>query len=377
MGVDIAMLSVSRSTRLQACVSMLLAIGLAVAVTGCGGGSDNGSPHTTSSGLWVPNFSSNSVTGFGSKLFKTSGAPLASAFNGNQAIVQAEQVLFDKKGNLWITSCSDLNFGAGTIAGYSARQVRQLSSNTSPDPQVLLTDDGSFGIFNCPYGEAFDSKGNLWVTNLFGSDVVEFTPSQLEAGGAPTPNTKIFSTNFENLEGIQFDASGTLWIADISASQIFGFKAATLAAVEGTTVTIAPDIINSSANINAPADVVVAPSGNQWVANLGADTVLEFAAADVAASGSPTPIVTLSSTAVTTPSGTALSLDAPQGLLFDKHGNLWVSNALSDNAGSIAEFSKAQQAASGSPSPAIFLDSDPDGLNMNDPVLFSFGPNVK
>ena len=57
----------------------------------------------------------------------------------------------------------------------------------------------------------------------------------------------------------------------------------------------------------------------------------------------------LSATTVNTPYGTAASLYCPEGMGFDKRGNLWVSNALSDNEGSIVEFTPAQLTASGSP----------------------------
>jgi sugar lactone lactonase YvrE len=355
---------------------ILLFFFITLSLAACGGVSSGGPAHAPP-GLWVPNFFGDSFTAFNSKLYKTSGVPAASITNLGETTILPQQMLFDKKGNLWVTNCADDTIGAGTIAEYTAHQVSQFSKNPDPDPAVLLTDDGTFNIFDCPYGEAFDSSGNLWVTNRFGLNVVEFTPSQLEAGGAPIPNTTIYSANFGAPEGIQFDTSGTLWIADIAASEIFAFKAATLAAAQGTVTITAPDIINSSASIFGPTDVIVQSSGDQWVANLGGNNLLEFAAADVAMSGSPAPITTITATSVTTPTGVALSLDSPQGLAFDKKGNLWVSNALSDNAGSIAEFTPAQIAADGSPNPAVFLDSDVDGFNMNDPVLISFGPNVR
>jgi secreted PhoX family phosphatase len=354
-----------------------LAVSLLVGVMGCGGGSSGSITQNTAQGLWVPNFLGASVTAFSSKLLKSSGTPAATITNENDVMVQPEQVLFDKKGNLWITNCSDSTIGAGTIAKYTAHQVSQFSTNPSPNPEVLLTDDGSFNIFDCPYGEAFDSNGNLWVTNRFGLDLVEFTPSQLAVGGAQIPNTIIFSDDFGAPEGIQFDTSGTLWIADLATSQILGFKAATLTAAEGTSTIVSPDIVNSSTSLDAPADVLVEKSGNQWIANFGGNNLLEFAATDVAASGSPSPIVTLSGTTVMAPTGPALSLDSPQGLAFDKSGNLWASNALSDNEGSVAEFTHDQIATSGSPTPKVFLDSDPDGLNMDDPALISFGRNIK
>ena len=102
--------------------------------------------------------------------------------------------------------------------------------------------------------------------------------------------------------------------------------------------------------------------------------MIEFAAADLGTSGSPTPKVIITATPVVTLDGIALSLDFPEGVAFDPAGNLWVANLESDNAGSLAEFTPAQLATSGSPSPAVFLDSDIFGINIHQPSLLTFGP---
>ena len=96
--------------------------------------------------------------------------------------------------------------GAGTITQFTRKQLDNLSKDPTPNPNVTLSDNGSFDIFGCPYGEAFGSDGSLWASNRFGADLVNFTPSQLSAGGVQFPNTKIVSSDFGQLEGIQFDA---------------------------------------------------------------------------------------------------------------------------------------------------------------------------
>lgn len=357
---------------------LILFLGLGAAACGGGGSSSNTpAPGPAPAGLWVPNFFAANVVAFDGQARQQSGAPAPAVTNTSALIDQPEEVLFDTNGNLWLTSCSDPVLGAGTITQFTSAQLKNLQTNPGPTPNVILSDDGSSSIFGCPYGEAFESDGSLWAANRFSADLINFTPSQLSVGGVQFPNTKITSSSFGEPEGIQFDAAGTLWVADILQSQIFGFKAATIAAVKGTNADLTPDIINSSAGINGPADVLVVQSGNQWVSNCKGDTVVEFAASDVAASGSPTPVVVLSPTSVSTPSGNSPSLDCPQGLAFDKSGNLWVSNTLSDNSGSIVEFTPSQLTASGSPVPNIFLDSNPARTNLNQPALFTFGPSIR
>jgi hypothetical protein len=365
----------SRKTDLWMIV-LVAALGFGAAA--CGGGSGGGGPPPSSqAGLWVPNFFDFTVTAFNSSQRSKSGSPNSALTNESDSIDSPEETLFDGAGNLWLTNCSDQILGAGTILEFTSDQLKNLSHDPAPNPNVILTDDGSFDIFGCPYGETFGSDGSLWASNRFSADLINFTPSQLSAGGTQYPNTKIVSSNFGQLEGIQLDLAGTLWVADFANSDVYGFKAATLAAAEGTTADLVPDIINSSASINGPADVLVDSSGNQWVSNCYGDTVLEFAASDIASSGSPTPMVVLSATSVNTPPGTSFSFDCPQGLRFDKKGNLWVSNAISDNFGSIVEFTPSQITTSGSPVPHIFLDSNSAGTNLNQPTLFTFGPTVE
>ena len=207
---------------------LIVSLGLGAAACG-GGGSSGGAPAPAPPGLWVPNFLG-FVVAFGSKPRAQSGAPEPALTNSSAAIELPEEALFDASGNLWVTSCSDPVIGAGTITQFTRKQLDSLSKDPTPNPNVTLSDNGSFDIFGCPYGEAFGSDGSLWASNRFGADLVNFTPSQLSAGGAQFPNTKIVSTDFGQLEGIQFDTNGTLWVADIVESEIFGFKAATLAA---------------------------------------------------------------------------------------------------------------------------------------------------
>ncbi len=96
-----------------------------------------------------------------------------------------------------------------------------------------------------------------------------------------------------------------------------------------------------------------------WVANDGNSTVVEFTPAQLAATGSATPAVTLSGAA-------GGSLDDPEGLAFDSAGDLWVTN---EGNSTVVEFTRGQLAITGSPTPAVTLSAtagdsldDPEGL---------------
>jgi len=348
---------------------------LIISVAGCSGGSSIASkPSTSSEALWVPNFYASNLVEYLARQLDLSGDTAPQITNASAPVVNPEATLFDKKGNLWVTNCSDPINDAGTIIEFSRGQLSSLGSN--PEPNQALTDDGTFNLLDCPYGAQFDTSGNLWVVNRFFPNLVEFTPSQLKAGGPQIPNTNIQSDDFQDPEGIAFDTNGTLWITDVFFSEVDGFKAATLAAASGTETVLVPDILNSSSALNGATAVAFDPAQNQWVANCFSNTVVKFLATDITATGSPTPAVTIGSTTVTTPGGSADSVSCPEGLAFDKRGHLWVSNLQSDTFGSLAEFTTDQLASSGSPAPAVFIDADSTGSNLNEPVLLSFGPSV-
>jgi sugar lactone lactonase YvrE len=85
-------------------------------------------------------------------------------------------------------------------------------------------------------------------------------------------------------------------------------------------------------------------AGDLWMSNSTSNTVVEFSASQLAASGAVTPVVTLSGSAIGNPGRIA----------FDVYGNLWVPNTASNT---VVEFSVSQLGTSASPTPAVTLSS--------------------
>jgi hypothetical protein len=324
-------------------------------------------------GLWVPNIFGPSVNEFDPVARAVSGTPPPQFFNESASLLLPDAAAFDSPQNLWVTNCSDPSLSAGAITEFTAAQLAALGTNSKPAANTTLLDDGSLTILHCPWGEQFDTAGNLWIVNRLIPNLIAYTPTQLATGGALTPNTTITSTSFDSPRGVVFDAGGNLWTVENQNQQVLGYKAATLATALGHSGQVNPDIIISSTSFSDPLAIAFDGSGNLWLAD-ATNKLLEFLAADLGSSGSLTPNVTITATVVTTLDGMAMSLDVPQGLAFDPSGNLWVANGDSDNAGSLAEFTPTQLATSGSPSPAVFLDSDIFGNNINQPALIIFGP---
>ena len=326
-----------------------------------------------SGGLWVPNLFGPSVNEFDPPARAVSGNPPPQFSNESPFLLLPAGLAFDGSENLWVANCSDFILGTGAIAEFTAAQLANLGNDSTPDPNTTLLDDGSLTILGCPWGAKFDAGGNLWLTNRLIRNLVSYSPAQLAVGGALTPNTSITSTSFESPRDIAFDASANLWIVENQNQTILGYKAATLAAALGHSGQVNPDIIISSPSFGDPRAIAFDGSGDLWLTD-ATGKLLEFDAADLGMSGTPTPKVIITATPVLTLDGIALSLDFPEGAAFDPAGNLWVANLESDNAGSLAEFTPAQLATSGSPSPAVFLDSDIFGTNIHQPSLLTFGP---
>jgi sugar lactone lactonase YvrE len=191
------------------------------------------------------------------------------------------------------------------VSNRSAGQIVQLV--TDPwDYQGTVTLSASSGSLNGPAGVAFDANGNLWVANA-SNTVVQLAASQLLVSGSPTPAVTLGATSgsLDGPSALAFDADGNLWVANANASTVVEFTGSQLAGSGSPTPAVKLSATNGS--LSAPSSVAFDASGDLWVANAISGTVVEFGASQLGVSGAPTPVVTVS--------GSALS--APRGLAFD------------------------------------------------------------
>jgi sugar lactone lactonase YvrE len=297
-------------------------------------------PPAASVALWVGNGTGASVLGYTASQLasSTSAAPavLLSTPTGNSNSGAA----FDTGGNLWLAQ----NL-ANTVVEYTASQ---RTASGSPTPNVTLSATTA-GSLNGPVALAFDVAGNLWVANadssgLGANTLVEFTASQLAASGSPNPAVTLSDTagSINIPQGLAFDHSGNLWMSNFFS--VVEFSASQLAA-SGSPVPAVTLSSNGNGSLNEPESLAVDAGGNLWVPNFLGNNVVEFASSQLASSGSPTPAVTLTS------SGPGV-LANPVGLAFDGHGNLWVSSLVSNT---VLEFTASQLMASGAPTPTVTI----------------------
>ncbi len=256
----------------------------------------------------------------------------------------------DQAGNVWVA-----NNGSSTVIEFTQAE---LATGGSPNPAVVITANATPSLDH-PTSLAFDRSGDLWVVNAgVTQSLVEFTPSQLAASGSPTPAVTITGSGLSGPGSVAIDASGNAWVGNDTSNTIVSFARGQLN-TSGTPTPVVT-LAATAGSLNQPDSLAFDRSGRLWVANdVTPGSVVAFTPAQLASSGAPVPNVTL------TTDGT--SIHNPDGLTFDPFGNLWVANFLGN---SVAEFSPAQQAASGSPTPVSSLAGANTNLSGPDNVLF-------
>lgn len=206
----------------------------------------------------------------------------------------------------------------------------QFSAGTSdPAPHLTLNSAAGFGA---PQGVQFDASGDLWVLDggtiaaggNVGPALYEFTPAQLAAHATtphPTPNKTITYAGIKFPQQGVFDTHGDFWVADNGANEVVEFTPAQLAAGGNLTPNLT---LISTVPFNGPLGIAFSPvTGNLWVANNGGTSIEGFAAASLAGlSGTQT----IAPHDVLNDNGHG-TIQAPWALVFDKNGDLFSSNA--------------------------------------------------
>lgn len=251
--------------------------------------------------LWTANVG-DAVYEFAAAQLTTTGAPTpAVTLNTDGSSLSFVQGLgFDAAGDLWVVNPTN------TVVEFTPSQIAQTGS---PTPVVTLADDGS-GSLSTPLTLAFDGSGNLWVANGgTGSNntVVEFSSGQLTHSGTPTPTVTLSDNGHGSLHGpdaLAFDSEGDLWVTNGGDSSVVEFTPSQFANSGSPTPTVT--LSASHGSLLFPTDLTFDVSGDLWVSNggslsAGSASVVEFGASQLLSSGTPTPIQTLSGGPITEP----------------------------------------------------------------------------
>jgi sugar lactone lactonase YvrE len=244
-------------------------------------------------------------------------------------------------GELWVADSSTM-----IMAGFSGPQLRQGSSVSASNIIAQYTPVA-------PTGMALDADDRLWTSMGTTNQVIKWRDSA-EFSGASPAYVMLDVTGLSNPQGLAFDKNGLLWAANAGNNSLTGIN-------ESGTVTAT---VTSTA-LNQPTGMAFDATGNLWVSNIGNNTIVEFTAAQLATAGAETPGIVLSAT--------ASSLSSPSALAFDPSGNLWVTNTA---ANTVVSFATASLAATGSPAPAATISANSGSLQTPRALAFDFGGNL-
>jgi streptogramin lyase len=195
----------------------------------------------------------------------------------------------------------------------------------------------------CPRATAIDGNGNLWVADEYNSRVLEFkTPftSGMSAslvigqGNFTTSGIAVSQNGLSFPNGLAFDPSGNLWVSDMDNSRVLEFKTPFTSGMSASLVIGQQNYTSgtsatSASGLDYPFAITFDSSGNLWVADSSNNRMLEFKTPFT--SGMSASLVIGQSDFTTAGSSTSQNgLYGPEGVAFDSAGNLWVADTFNN-----------------------------------------------
>ncbi|HZE17310.1 MAG TPA: NHL repeat-containing protein, partial [Mycobacterium sp.] len=220
------------------------------------------------------------------------------------------RMAFDSHGNIWVTN----NFEPpGTDSGTYA-----IALDPTGHPRAFNPVRGG-GVDGVWWGIAIDEHDRVWLSNFTGDDPNEFyssnfmggtTSSLFAPGGTPlSPSSGFALGNLHAPQGIAVDVHGNVWIANHGNATVTEYVGGNPNSAR----------VFSGGGLNNPFTIVTDAQGNVWVDN---------GAIDAADPGTLTEI-TSSGQVIGPFSGGGMR--SPQGMAIDQAGNLWVSSLVSSD----------------------------------------------
>lgn len=215
------------------------------------------------------------------------------------------RMAFDSQGNIWVTN----NFQPpGTGPG-----LYTVALDPTGAPRLGGAVGGG-GIMGNWWGIAVDRQDRVWLSNFTGDDPESFTSPDFTGGNAASLFTQdgtalsgaggITAGNLQAPQGIAVDQRGNVWIANHV----------------GNTVTMYPGGDPAQARVITggglfkPFAVEVDGRGNVWVGNGAIDANVKGSLTRISPDGTPTGPFTFD------------RMRSPQGMAIDSGGDIWVAS---------------------------------------------------
>jgi sugar lactone lactonase YvrE len=338
---------------------------LASATTQTGLETPNDLAFDSSGNLWVVDSSNNRVLEYKAPLSTGEAASLvigqpnftsANTETTSTGLNGPNGLAFDSSGNLWVADLINgrvLEFPAPFSTGEAATLVIGEPNFT------VANDEVSKAGLNAPNSVAFDSSGNLWVVD--GHRVLKYNApfSTHEAASLvigqntfTNSSTVTTSTGMNFPAGIAFDSGGNLWISDKGNNRVLEytapfstFEAASLVIGQSNFTTSDAGTFRNltSTTLDQPAGLAFDSSGNLWVADWASGRVLEYSSSGVVAT--TTSATSTSTSAPTTVTSASSSTTTPT-VVSQSSTSTSTSSSSTGGGGGVPEFPYQLAAAS-------------------------------
>jgi hypothetical protein len=284
--------------------------------------------------LWVPQYNLSQVRGYPASRTIADGAGPPDIVLTLAAGCHPNAVAFDRDGNLWAT-CN----GNNQLLGIAQSD---LATSGAPVPRAVITSDGQSML--APIGLIQDSAGSFWVAC---ADRLEmYTPASQAAGGARPPDRTIMA-GFDIPAGLVFDGAGNLWVNNasftVASNSVLVFAAAQVAAGGAQT----PRLTLTSSTFSLVEGIAFDGAGSLWVASNNGPAIGRFEASAVTVPAAAT-TRSLLPAARLEGGASVRTVRKPGSIVFDGSGNLLVTSELGDTPGDdarVVRYTAAQLAA--------------------------------
>ncbi len=245
---------------------------------------------------WITNEETTNGTnsGFGSvSKFSSTGAVLSgSGFTAS--IYYPYSIASDSNGTIWVAD--EGRSGASHLAsdgtsligpgGYTSTQLplpvgvavdaAHDAWFTGQNMATLVTQAGAITGHVCcaeSSGIAIDQNGSIWISDYFGSALVE-----LDASGNLL-QTLTATGGVQYPQALAVDGAGTVWVSNFRGNSVSAFASASGGAASAA---LSPSSgFGVDAKLFEPFGIAVDASGNLWTANFAGNSVTQFVGAAV------------------------------------------------------------------------------------------------
>ena len=174
------------------------------------------------------------------------------------------------------------------------------------------------GGINQAQGLAVDATGNIWISNLYNNNIMEFSPT----GALLSPVTGYTAANLYHPQRVALDLAGNIWTPgqpQYDSTNTVILTPATLAKFSPSGIALSGTGFTGG-GYNSGLGVLIDGSGNAWAG--GSGRLIEFTSAGVPLSPST--------------GYTGGGLSNTVSVALDPGGNIWTSSVLTTGSGSTA-----------------------------------------